>query len=69
MTDLVANLGMDNREVEARHMAESLPLVDLLGYPAEEDPLLGTAMEEEEVMAHRMVEDLPCSAQWKPMVQ
>jgi hypothetical protein len=64
MADLDRNPGMDDREVEAHLTAEGLPLVDPLSFPAEEDPLLGTALkeEEEEVTACRTVEDLPCLA-------
>jgi hypothetical protein len=53
------DLVMDGMEVEARLTAEGRPLMD----PREEkaEARLETALEEEEVMARRMAEDLPCS--------
>jgi hypothetical protein len=56
--DLDEDLGLDGLEVEARHTAEGLPLEDLLDRLVDRE----TALEEEEVTAHRTVEDLPCSA-------
>jgi hypothetical protein len=49
----------DEPEVEARLQAEGLPLEDHLAYLAKVDPHPGMELEEEEVEACLVVEDLP----------
>jgi hypothetical protein len=59
--NLMGDLGTDEPQGKARLVAEGRLLEGLLGLLTETDQMLGT-VEEEEVMAHPEVEDLPRSA-------